>query len=476
MSYEDVERWVQFIRRTFLKVLIIVAVAVTVPAGAKTLPDFATLVAENSVAVVNISSDQDNESSAVPPELHLPDVPEDSPFHDFLKRFLDEMPQSRPTRSLGSGFVISSDGYILTSAHVIADAKRIIVRFSNRLEREAVIIGRDRRSDVALLKVEAETELPSVQIGDPDKLKVGEWVLAIGSPFGFESSATAGIVSAKGRSLPNENYVPFIQTDVAINPGNSGGPLFNLAGEVVGINAQIYSQTGGFMGLSFAVPINIAIRVADQLKTDGRVKRGWLGVAIQEVNQELAESFGMARPRGALVSEVLADSPAEQAEIRDGDIIVEFGGNRIDRMSELPPLVGRTPIGESVELTVIRDGKPMQMSVMVGELPREAVQPAQSDVPAESQDALLGLTLRNLTASESQELELDSGVIVTAADEGAGKQAGIRVGDLLLQYDGEPIADVDDFRAKIHQQAKGQSAPVLIRRGGRSIFLALRTD
>ncbi len=476
MKIEDTVCWLRCVRCTLLKFLIIVAVVVTAPAGAETLPDFATLVAENSVAVVNISSDLGNKISAAPPDLNLPDLPKDSPFHDFLKRFLDEMPQSRPSRSLGSGFVISSDGYILTSAHVIADAKSINVRFSNRLEKKAVIVGRDRRSDVALLKVEAETKLPIVRIGDPDKLKVGEWVLAIGSPFGFESSATAGIVSAKGRSLPNENYVPFIQTDVAINPGNSGGPLFNLAGEVVGINAQIYSQTGGFMGLSFAVPINIAIRVADQLKADGQVKRGWLGVAIQEVNQELAESFGMARPQGALVSEVLADSPAEQAEIRNGDIVVEFGGNRISRMSELPPLVGRTPIGESVEITVIRDGMSLQMDVVVGELPREVMQLAHSDVPTDNPHALFGLTLRNLTASERQELELDSGVIVTAVDEGAGKQAGIRVGDLLLQYDGKPIVHTDDFRTKIDQQAKGQSAPVLIRRGGRSLFLALRTD
>ncbi len=359
--------------------------------GVTSLPDFASLVKTNSPAVVNISTDQlikkpkvkapggdDSDSNSEGPE-----------FDDFLKEFLEGQP-SREAKSLGSGFVISPDGIIMTSAHVIEDAKRIIVRLADRREKVAEVIGLDRKSDVAVLKIDAE-DLTTVAIGNPDDLEVGEWVLAIGSPFGFESSATAGIVSAKGRSLPNENYVPFIQTDVAINPGNSGGPLFNLNGEVIGVNAQIYSRTGGFMGLSFAVPIDLAMRIGDQLRDSGRVSRGWLGVAIQEVTPEMAESLGMLVPRGALITEVLGDGPAANSDLKAGDVVVAFNEIPIENMAQLPPVVGQTAVESSVLVDIVRDSEPMQIEVKVGELPNDdqiaesASEPLSvpgSDVPA----------------------------------------------------------------------------------------------
>ena len=330
-------------------------------AAAAELPDFTELVERNSEAVVNISTVRRLERS----ESQLP-----RSFEELFRGFPRQAP--RP-RSLGSGFIISEDGYILTNNHVVEDADEILVRFSDRRELQAEVVGADKRSDLALLKVDAE-DLPKVRLGRSEGLQVGEWVLAIGSPFGFDYSVTAGIVSAKGRSLPterNENYVPFIQTDVAINPGNSGGPLFNLDGEVVGINSQIYSRSGGFMGVSFAIPIDVAMEVADQLKSNGRVSRGWLGVVIQEVSRELAESFGLERPHGALISEVMPGSPAEDGGLLAGDIITEYNGNSIERSAELPHYVGRTKANSEAELAVTRDGERLKLRVEVGELPDE---------------------------------------------------------------------------------------------------------
>ncbi|MFT6624533.1 MAG: serine protease Do, partial [Cycloclasticus sp.] len=296
-------------------------------AMANNLPDFTALVEANSNAVVNISTTQKSPQlqSFLPPDF---EIPENAPYGDLLKHFFGErgaIPRQRDSHSLGSGFIISRDGFLLTNHHVVKDADEIIVRLQDRRELKATLVGSDERTDVALLKVEAN-DLPVVKFGSSEALKVGEWVFAIGSPFGFDSSVTAGIVSAKGRSLPQENYVPFIQTDVAINPGNSGGPLFNLNGEVVGINSQIYSRSGGFMGLSFAIPIDVALNVSNQLKESGHVVRGWLGVRIQDVTRELAESFDMKKPHGALVAQVLPDSPAEKAGIKVGDVIVSFNG------------------------------------------------------------------------------------------------------------------------------------------------------
>ncbi len=454
----------------------LVAALLAAPASAQTrygLPDFSPLVTSNAAAVVNISTDQVSNRPASRRQFDLPDLPEDSPFRDFLHRFLDEMPEERDARSLGSGFVISADGYILTSAHVIDGADHILVRFADRRELDAEVVGTDERSDVALLKVEGRG-LPSVTIGNADDLNVGEWVLAIGSPFGFESTATAGIVSAKGRSLPNENYVPFIQTDVAINPGNSGGPLFNLDGEVVGINAQIYSRTGGFMGLSFAVPINIAMRVAGQLRESGSVRRGWLGVAIQDVTRELAESFGMDRPQGALISDILPNSPAKSSDLVPGDIIVAFNGEPVARMSELPPLVGRTLVGDVAKLEVVRGGETRVVEVTIGELPGdEVVQVTVVEPPVD--ESLLGLTVIDIEPADLASLELDNGVLVKDIESGPGSRAGIRAGDIVTQFNGLPVESVERFRALVEAMPADRSVPVLIRRGERSLFLALKS-
>ena len=435
------------------------------------LPDFAELVATNAPAVVNISTTQTTRRS-LPRNLDIPDLPEDSPFHDFFRRFLEDETQPRDARSLGSGFVISPDGYILTSAHVIADASEIIVRFNDRRELVAEVVGADKRSDVALLKVDAN-DLPIVAIGDPRSLNVGEWVLAIGSPFGFESSATAGIVSAKGRSLPNENYVPFIQTDVAINPGNSGGPLFNLNGEVVGINAQIYSRTGGFMGLSFAVPIDIAMRVTTQLKLEGKVTRGWLGVLIQNVTRDLAESFGMSKPAGALVSEILENSPAADSDLKPGDIIVKYDGTQLDKMSDLPPLVGVTPVDKTIKLEVIRQGKTIDIEVTIGELPGDNELLAGLERPGEAE--ALGMTVEDLSDEQRKDLQVEHGVLVTKIVTGPAQRAGILEQDIILQIQGTSVTDTATFLELI-EKLPDKSVPVLIKRDSRSTFLALRKE
>ena len=444
-------------------------------AGAAKLPDFAGLVSKNADAVVNISTTQVVKRRPDVHDFDLPNLPEDSPFRDFFRRFLEEMPEERDARSLGSGFVISGDGYIMTCAHVIADANEIIVRFNDRRELQAKVIGQDRRSDVALLKVEAEG-LKTVKMGNPEDLKVGEWVLALGSPFGFESTATAGIVSAKGRSLPNENYVPFIQTDVAINPGNSGGPLFNLDGEVIGINAQIYSRTGGFMGLSFAVPIDIATQVTEQLRTQGKVSRGWLGVLIQNVTRELAESFGMSKPAGALVSEIMPESPAQKSELKPGDVIVRFDGRRLNRMSDLPPLVGVTPVGKSVELEVVRDGKTRVIEVVIGELPGEQAALAEQDLPEPENQPVFGMMVTDLTAEQKEKFNVTGGVMVSEVTGGAARRAGVQPGDILLQLQGEEITDTQALRDMVAQLPEDKSVPMLIKRENRSLFLALRIE
>ena len=344
-------------------------------AFARSLPDFTELVERNRAAVVNISTTQRRPAASGRPSMprgfEIPDLPEDSPFREFFRRFFGEGEiEEFDAQSLGSGFIISADGFIISNNHVVRNADEIIVRLSDRREYQARVVGTDEPSDVAVLKIDAEG-LPVARLGTGYELKVGEWVLAIGSPFGFDHSVTAGIVSAKGRSLPRENYVPFIQTDVAINPGNSGGPLFNLDGEVVGVNSQIFSRTGGFMGLSFAIPIDVAMEVADQLRETGRVSRGWLGVLIQDVTRELAESFSMAKPQGALVAKVLEGSPAKRAGFEVGDILLSFDERSIERSSDLPPIVGRTRVGREVPVEILRGGQSMTLMVITDELPGE---------------------------------------------------------------------------------------------------------
>jgi serine protease Do len=447
---------------------------------AQHLPDFTALAANNSPAVVNISTEQKQTvQQRLPRGFSMPDIPEDSPFSDLFRHFFGEglegMPE-RESRSLGSGFVISADGYILTNHHVVADADEIQVRFSDRRFYDAKVIGSDKASDVALIKIDAEG-LPTVEIGQSKELAVGEWVLAIGSPFGFDHTVTAGIVSAKGRSLPSENYVPFIQTDVAINPGNSGGPLFNLDGEVVGINSQIYSRTGGFMGLSFAIPIELAMNVADQLRETGTVSRGYLGVLIQDVDRDLAESFGMAQPHGALVSRVMSDSPAEKAGLEVGDVIIAFNDQRLLNSSQLPPLVGATRVESTATLKVLRDGKEKSLPITIGRLPDdEEIAGAPEEPPKPDEIAQLGLSVIDIAADVREELGIEGpgGALVGAVEPGPAQQAGIRRGDIILMFDGEDVKSAKHLRELIDAAGDKGSVAVLIRRGDSPLFIALR--
>jgi serine protease Do len=446
------------------------------PAALRALPDFTPLVESNAPTVVNISTTQQVKRPAWP-GAEMPGAPEgDGPFNDFLRRYFGEEeipPELFDNKSLGSGFIVSSDGYILTCAHVVENATEIMVRLTDRREYTAKVIGADRRSDVALLKIDA-TGLPQARIGNPEKVRVGEWVLAIGSPFGFESSATAGIVSAKGRSLPRENYVPFIQTDVAINPGNSGGPLFNLQGEVIGINSQIYSRTGGFMGLSFAVPIDIAMQVSKQLKASGRVQRGWIGVTIQDVTRELAESFGMKRPYGALIADVLPDGPAAKSDLRVGDVVVEYEGHRINLSADLPPLVGQTAPGTRARLGIIRNGQSQTASVTIAELPEEAGETRPAPPSGPERTGVLGMLLKDLTPAQRKQLGVNQGVLVEKVTEGPALKAGVRPGDVILQVQGKPMRSVAELRELAPQLPRNKSVPVLVRRGAAALFLALR--
>jgi serine protease Do len=412
-------------------------------ASARELPDFTALVEAQSAAVVNVSTVQRSES-------HPQMGPRSEELDEFFRRFFGPEGRGfRQPRSLGSGFMISTDGYILTNNHVVEGAERILVRLSDRRELEATLVGSDPRSDLALLKVDAK-DLPTVKLGRSDALKVGEWVVAIGSPFGFDYSVTAGIVSAKGRSLPNENnenYVPFIQTDVAINPGNSGGPLFNLDGEVVGINSQIYTRSGGFMGVSFAIPIDVALDVVEQLKTEGHVSRGWLGVVIQEVSRELAESFGLDKPAGALVARVTDGSPAASAGLREGDIIVEFNGVTIDLSADLPHVVGRTRAGSTAKVVIVREGN--QEIDVVGELP-EADDRVASVPPGAREPARLGLVVEPITDVVRQRSGVEQGVEVTQAD-GPAAEAGIRPGDVITRLNNQEIDSVDTFASVVDE-------------------------
>ncbi|RKT42757.1 DegQ family serine endoprotease [Thiocapsa rosea] len=447
-------------------------------AASRMLPDFVDLVAENGPSVVNISTKQAPVAATQLPEFSVPDLPEDSPLQDFFRHFFGEdgtLPDdSLQSRSLGSGFIISTDGSVLTNAHVVEGAEEIVVRTSDRREFVATVVGTDKRSDIALLKIEGEG-LPAVKIGVSQDLKVGEWVLAIGSPFGFESSATAGIVSAKGRSLPSENYIPFIQTDVAINPGNSGGPLFNLDGEVVGVNSQIYSRTGGFMGLSFAIPIDVVMDVVGQLQTTGRVSRGWLGVLIQDVTRELAESFGMKQPRGALVAQVLPGSPAEAAKVRPGDIIVTFNGREIPTSSALPPMVGMTPVGERVQMQVLRVGELVDLGIEIGELPEEDQIAARPGEPEKVSANRIGLFVGEITPEQREQLAVVAGgVLVEGVEPGPAEQAGLIAGDVILMLDNQPVQDLVGFNRILDAIQSGRSVAILVQRGDGRMFHAVR--
>ncbi len=442
----------------------------SVSSYAAVLPDFTQLIRSQGPAVVNISTIQKSKSSWAQgrfPEGYYGEIPEIF-RHFFGEPF--EMPHQEK-QSLGSGFVLSADGYILTNYHVVKGADQIFVRLTDRRELEAEVIGTDSRSDIALLKVEAKS-LPFVRLGQSSQLKVGEWVVAIGSPYGFENTVTAGIVSAKGRSLPRDNYVPFIQTDVAINPGNSGGPLFDLSGEVVGVNAQIFSKTGGFMGLSFAIPIDVAMEVVDQLKSEGHVSRGWLGVLIQEVSRDLAESFGLKNARGALVAELVEEGPAEKSGIKPGDIILSFNGQRLNLASELPPLVGRVLPGTKAEVVVMREGARKVLKVKVGELPKE-----EKDVyktKTKTYKNKLNLQAEELTREQKRKWQVSHGVQVTQVGEGPAREAGIRQGDIVLALNYKKVKSIKDLKEIIRTLPVGKSVPMQINRKGNSRFVAIR--
>jgi serine protease Do len=468
--------------RLFIAALLIgtASLANALSLGESRLPDFTKLVEDNSAAVVNISTTQKVKHPTMPHGFQMPDIPEDSPWGDFLRRFFGEEGggpmEEFETQSLGSGFIIDADGYVVTNNHVVKDAEEIIVRLSDRRELPAEVVGTDPRSDVALLKVKAD-KLPVVKIGKSETLKVGEWVMAIGTPFGFDHSVSVGVVSAIGRNLPSENYVPFIQTDVAINPGNSGGPLFNLDGEVVGINSQIYSRTGGFMGLSFAIPIDVAIDVVQQLKTKGKVSRGWLGILIQDVNRELAESFGMKQPRGAVVLRVLPDSPAAKAGFKVGDVVVEFNGKKIYRSSDLPLAVGQADIGSKSKVAVIREGKSKTLTVTIAELPSEDQLAEQRPTaePGKAEADKLGLRVESLTPEQRKQRELDKrGVLVREVEAGPARSAGIRPGDILLMINNQDVTSAEQFAKLVKGLPAGKSVPVLIQRGDAPVFLPLK--
>ncbi len=454
------------------------SITTSAAALARELPDFTTLVEKYSPAVVNVSTTQRADRQG--PSSGNPDMDE------FFRRFFG--PDGRPQtpdgggspfgqrRSLGSGFIISADGYILTNNHVVEDAAEIIVRMNDRRELVATVVGADPRSDLALLKVDSNN-LPTVKLGHSNNLKPGEWVLAIGSPFGFDYSVTAGIISATGRSLPtenNENYVPFIQTDVAINPGNSGGPLFNLDGEVIGINSQIYTRSGGFMGVSFAIPVDVALDVVDQIKAHGKVARGWLGVVIQEVNRDLAESFGLDKPSGALVARVLEGGPAAKAGLHEGDIILQFNEEHVDLSADLPHFVGHARPGSEAQLLIVRNGKRETLKVIVGELPDvDAGQVATAALDGAPVPSRIGVVVEPLAEPLSQRAGVDHGVRVVEAN-GPAAEAGIREGDIITRLNNQEIDSPATFAKVVEGLAPGRSVPVLIVRGQAPTFLALR--
>ena len=433
--------------------------------SAQSVPDFASIVEANKGAVVNITSTINAPAagrSAVP---QAPDDEgdEDNPFSDFLRRFQGQMPPV-PQQGLGSGFIVGSDGVILTNAHVVEGADEVRVKLTDRREFKGKVVGIDKLTDVAVVRIDAKN-LPTVKLGDPSKLRVGQWVLAIGSPFGFENTATAGIVSGTSRSLPEGTYVPFIQTDAAVNPGNSGGPLFNLQGEVIGINSAIYSRTGGYMGLAFAIPIDVARSVEEQLLKTGKVERGRIGVGIQDVTASLARSFGLDRPRGALVSTVESGGPAAKAGVKPGDVILAFNGKAIETSSQLPPQVAAIKPGTKAEMEVWRSGRKETLGIVVGELKNDQVASAR---PPRAEHGRLGLAVRPLKPEEKKELGISQGLIVEEVS-GPAARAGIRPGDVITSVNGSPVKSIEDLQRFVSKSK--DAVALLVRRGDQSIFV-----
>jgi serine protease Do len=436
------------------------------PKSSITLPDFSDIVAQQGPAVVNVSV-SGTIKTGISGFPGFPQVDPNDPFYEFFRRFQIPAPQGNvPTQGFGSGFIINPDGIILTNAHVVENADRVTVKLTDKREFKAKVLGLDKVSDVAVLKIDADN-LPTVKIGDPQHARVGEWVIAIGAPFGFENSVTAGIISAKSRSLPDEGYVPFLQTDVAVNPGNSGGPLFDTSGEVIGINSQIFSRSGGYQGLSFAIPIDVAMKVEREILDHGKVSHGRLGVTIQEVNQQLAETFGLDKPEGALVSSVEKGSPAEKAGIEPGDVILKFNGKDITRSADLPPLVSELAPGSAANLQLWRKGKTTEISLSVGEM---KVAGYKGKAGRQGNDEL-GLEVRPLTPEERQQADVSGGLLVENVDDGPAARAGIRAGDIILSVNGEKTASTGQLRSRVAKD--GKHVALLILRGEQRMFVPI---
>jgi serine protease Do len=441
-------------------------------AGLAGLPNFVDLIEQLRPRVVNISTTSEGETSALP----QPFGRGEDPFREFwepFERFFGPVPPRHfRQRSLGSGFIINRDGLILTNNHVVENADEIVVKLSNDKEYKAKLIGRDPKTDIAVIKIEAnDVDLTPIPLGDSDKLRVGEWVIAIGNPFGLEHTVTSGIVSAKGRFIGQGSYDDFIQTDAAINPGNSGGPLINLDGEVVGINSAIFSRSGGNIGIGFAIPINLAKELLPELQAKGKVTRGWLGVYIQRVTPDIAESLGLDKAEGALVADVMAGTPAAEAGIEVGDVITEFDGQKIKDSTELPLIVARTPIGKKSAVKVIRRGKVHSLSVEIGELKDE-------EVVAEGAPETFGLSVQTLTPEIAENLGIDPatrGVVVAGVEPGsAADDAGLQRGDVILEVNRETVSDLDEYRAALKKAGQEKTVLFLVRRGENTIFLALK--
>jgi serine protease Do len=464
--------------RTFLIALLAAALglggcskssAEQVQAPVQTVPDFAAVVEANKAAVVNITATTIKASADEQSQLRSPfGGGEDDPFEQFFRHFQGQgqAPQV-PRTGLGSGFIVDKDGIILTNAHVVEGADEVRVKLPDRREFKGKVAGIDTTTDIAVVKIDAK-DLPAVKIGEPSKVRVGEWVLAIGSPFGFENTVTAGIVSATSRSLPEGSYVPFIQTDAAVNPGNSGGPLFNMKGEVIGINSQIYSRSGGFQGIAFAIPIDAAINVERQLLAHGKVERGRLGVGVQEVTQSLAKSFGLDRPRGALVSQVEPGSPAEKGGLKPGDVIVAFNGKPIEQSNQLPPLVAQVKPGSPAKMDVWRNGRQETLTFSVGAMQAEKTAKAGRGAPEAG--GKLGLAVRPLTPEERKESGIAQGVIVEQVG-GPAARAGIQPGDVITAVNGMPVKSPQELRAAAEKAKQGLA--LLVRRGEQSLFVPL---
>ena len=432
------------------------------------LPDFSGLVEKYGQAVVNISVVQNRKTSSRGPRLQMPDDEDVPPmFRNLPFPFqMPDTPDRGPVRGVGSGFILTPDGVIMTNAHVVDDADEVTVKLTDRREFTAKVLGVDKTTDIAVIKIQA-SGLPYVKIGDPKTTKVGEWVVAIGQPFGFENTVTSGIVSAKSRSLPGDSYVPFIQTDAAVNPGNSGGPLFNLRGEVIGVNSQIFSRSGGFQGLAFAVPIDVAIQVKDQIQQYGKVSHGRLGIAIQEVNQALAQNFGLKQPGGALVSSVEKNSPGAKAGLEPGDVILKYDGHEISRSADLPPMVSSTKPGAKVTLDVWRNGSAKQLTTTVGALNDKTVTASSADKDQIAKGKL-GVAVRPLTNDEKRDNELDHGVVVQNVS-GPAERAGVQAGDVIVAVNNTPVKSVDELRTAIEKA--GKTVALLIQRNDARIFI-----